>query len=103
MTDISRLRGELVERVLYSEATADRDVRRAAFDNALSDGPIRTLIEKVADRSYTVTDDDIAAVRAIGLTEDQIFELIVCAAVGVAERQYTAATAALAEAEGEQR
>ena len=60
MTDISPLRGELVERVLHSDATADRDVRRAAFDNALSDGPIRTLIEKVADRSYTVTDEDIA-------------------------------------------
>ena len=73
-------------------------MRRAAFDNVGLHEPIRTLIEKVADRSYTVTDEDIAAVRASGLTEDQIFELIVCAAIGAADRQYTSAKAAIAEA-----
>ena len=75
-------------------------MRRAAFDNVGLHEPVRTLIEKVADRSYTVTDEDIAAVRASGLTEDQIFELIVCAAIGAADRQYTSAKAALAEATG---
>ena len=74
--------------------------RRAAFDGAGLSEPVRTLIRKVADRSYSVTGDDVAAVRAAGLSEDQIFELIVCAAVGVADRQYTAAAAALAEATG---
>ena len=98
MTDISGLRRELVARVLDSDATARRELRRAAFDNAGLDDPIRTLIEKVADRSYAVTDDDIAAVRAVGLSEDQIFELIVCAAIGVADRQHDSAMAALAEA-----
>ncbi|HKV21140.1 MAG TPA: hypothetical protein VJR50_19050 [Mycobacterium sp.] len=83
-----------------SEATATRDLRRAAFDNTGLDEPIRTLIEKVADRSSAVTDDDVAAVRASGLSEDQIFELIVCAAIGAADRQYDSATAALAEAAG---
>jgi hypothetical protein len=76
-------------------------LRRAAFADAGIDDPIRTLIEKVADRSYTVTDEDVAAVRASGLSEDQIFELIVCAAVGVADRQYTSAIAALGEATGD--
>src|SRR5215207_4590600 len=100
MTDISRLRRELVARVLDSDATASRELPKAAFDNAGLDEPIRTLIEKVADRSYAVTDEDVAAVRASGMSEDQIFELIVCAAVGVANRQYDSATAALAEATG---
>jgi alkylhydroperoxidase/carboxymuconolactone decarboxylase family protein YurZ len=100
MTDISRLRRELVARVLDSDATASRELRKAASDNAGLDEPIRTLIDKVADRSYTVTDSDVTAVRASGLSEDQIFELIVCAAVGVANRQYDSATAALAEATG---
>ncbi|WNG94222.1 hypothetical protein [Mycobacterium sp. ITM-2016-00318] len=100
MTDISRLRRELVARILDSHATASRELRRAAADNAGLDEPIRTLIEKVANRSYAVTDEDVAAVRASGLSEDQIFELIVCAAVGVAGRQYDSATAALAEATG---
>jgi alkylhydroperoxidase family enzyme len=101
LTDVSRLRRELVARVLDSDATAARELRRAAFDNAGSDGPIRTLIEKVADRSYAVTDDDVAAVRASGLSEDQIFEVIVCAAIGAADRRYQAATAALTEASGD--
>ena len=95
MTDVARLR-----RVLHSEATASRELRRAAFDIVGLADPIRTLIEKVADRSYTVTDEDVAAVRACGLTEDQIFELIVCAAVGVADRQHSAARSALAESTG---
>ena len=103
LTDIARARRELVERVLDSEATTPRPLRRNAFDNADSDDPIRTLVEKVADRSSAVTDDDVAAARASGLSEDHIFELIVCAAVGAADRQYEAAMAALAEATGEHR
>jgi alkylhydroperoxidase/carboxymuconolactone decarboxylase family protein YurZ len=37
-------------------------------------------------------------VRASGLTEDEVFELVVCAAVGQATRQYEAALAALQDA-----
>ena len=36
-----------------------------------------------------------------GLTEDQIFEIVVCAAIGQANRQYTSALAAVANATGE--
>jgi hypothetical protein len=42
-----------------------------------------------------VTDEDITAAKASGLSEDQIFEIVVCAAIGQAERQYDAALAAL--------
>src|SRR5262249_9723338 len=45
--------------------------------------------------AYTVTDADIAAVKAAAVSEDQIFELAVCAAIGQATRQYDAALAAL--------
>jgi hypothetical protein len=100
MTDISRLRRELITRVLDTEARAPREQRRAAFDNTGLDDPIRTLIEKVADRSYQVTDEDVAAVRDSRLSEDQIFELIVCAAVGVADREYACAMKVLAETKG---
>ena len=65
--------------------------RRAAFDNAELEEPLHTLIEKVAKHSGQVTDDDIRAVRASGLSEDQIFELVVCAAVGQATREYESA------------
>jgi alkylhydroperoxidase family enzyme len=98
MTDIAQLHRALVARVLHSDAKAPRELRRAAFNNAGLDEPVRTLIEKVAHHADTVTDEDIAAVRAAGLSEDQIFEIVVCAAIGQADRQYSSALAALAAA-----
>ena len=100
MTDVARLHRELVARVLCGDAKAPPEIRRTAFDNAGLDEPTRTLVEKVANRSYAVTDEDVAAARAAGFSEDQIFELMVCAAVGAADRQYESAMAALTEATG---
>jgi hypothetical protein len=88
----------LVARVLEGEGRASRAERRAAFDDAGLALPLRTLIDKVANRPTQVTDEDIANVKASGLSEDQIFELVICAAVGQATRQYDTALAALAEA-----
>ena len=98
MTDISQLHRALVARVLDSDGKAPPVMRRAAFDNAGLSEPMRTLIEKVAHRASAVTDEDVAAVRAAGLSEDQIFEIVVCAAIGQADRQYASARAALTEA-----
>jgi hypothetical protein len=49
-----------------------------------------------------VTEADFAAAKASGLSEDQLFELVVCAAVGQSTRQYEAGLAALAEATGDE-
>src|SRR5215510_10683743 len=88
----------VVKRVLEGDGEASHILRRAAFDNARLDKPLSTLVNKVAKYAYKVTDGDIAAARASGLSEDQIFEMVVCAAIGQATRQYEAALAALAEA-----
>ena len=101
MTDISRLRHELIGRVLGNPGTAPKELRQKAFDKTGLDDPLGTLVEKVAHRSDAVTDEDIAAARSAGLSEDQIFEIVVCAAIGQADRQYTSACAALSEAAGE--
>ena len=95
MTDIRRARRELVARILEGDGRASHAQRRAAFDDAGLDEPLRTLIRKVAENAYRVTDEDVAAARASGLSEDQIFEIVVCAAIGQATRQYDAALAAL--------
>jgi alkylhydroperoxidase family enzyme len=103
MTDIRQLHSALVARLLGDRGKAPRTLRKSAFDGGASGGlsePLRTLVEKVAHRSDQVTDDDVAAARAAGLTEDQIFEVVVCAAVGEAHRQYTSALAVLADATG---
>ena len=78
-----------------SKEEASRAQRRAAFDNAGLAKPLNTLIDKVTKHAYQVTDEDIAAARASGLSEDQIFEMVVCAALGQASRQYDKALGAL--------
>jgi hypothetical protein len=88
----------LVARILDGEGRAPRDKRRAAFDNSGLDEPLRTLIDKVAERPTEVGDDDVASARTSGLAEDEIFELVVCAAVGQATRQYEMALGALSQA-----
>src|SRR6185437_14830036 len=102
MSNIRRAHKAVVARSLDGDGRASRAQRRAAFDNTGLAKPLSTLIDKVARHAYTVTDEDIAAVRATGLSEDQIFEIVVCAAVGQATRQYDAALAALEAANGKE-
>lgn len=100
MADISREHKALVARVLEGDGRASHARRRAAFDNAGLAEPLSTLVGKVATHAFKVTDEDIAAVKASGLSEDVIFELAVCAALGQATRQYEQALAALDAATG---
>ena len=95
MGNIVEARKAVVVRILEGEGQASREQRKAAFDNAGLPEPARTLIEQVAKHANQVTDQDVAAVRAAGLSEDQIFEIVVCGAVGEAVRQHERALAAL--------
>jgi hypothetical protein len=88
----------VVARILEGEGRTSRAQRRAAFDDAVVGEPLQTLIGKVARQPAQVTDADVALVKRSGLSEDEVFELVVCAAVGQATRQYESALAALAEA-----
>jgi hypothetical protein len=69
--------------------------RWAAFNNSGLAEPLGTLVDKVARHADRVIDEDIAAARESGHSEDQVFEVVVCAAIGQAARQYEAAIAAL--------
>jgi hypothetical protein len=93
----------LVHGILDKEAETPRDSRQRAFHNAGLPEPLSTLIAKVATASTTVTHADIAAVKSAGCSEDEIFELVICAAVGQATRQYEAGLAALAQATANRR
>lgn len=88
----------LVSRILAGAGHAPDTLRRAAFDNSGLNEPLRTFINRVAIQPTRVGDIHFQAAKAAGLTEDQIFELVVCAAVGEASRQYRRALAALGEA-----
>jgi alkylhydroperoxidase family enzyme len=102
MSDIRQARKAVVTRILDGDGKASPDQRAAAFSNTGLAEPLGALIDKVARHAHRVTDEDIAAARASGLSEDKIFEIVVCAAVGQATRQYDAALAALEAAAGKE-
>ncbi|MEU4289306.1 hypothetical protein AB0E63_13885 [Kribbella sp. NPDC026596] len=88
----------VVDRVLNGEGRASAEQRAHAFSNDGLSPPLDALIAKVVDRPTQVTDEDLTGALASGCTEDQLFELVICAAVGQSSRLYDAGLAALAEA-----
>lgn len=88
----------LVARILEGPGQAPADQRRRAFDNANVPEPLRGLVEKVATKSFELTDPDFATATEAGFTDDELFELVICAAVGESTRRYEAGLSALAEA-----
>jgi hypothetical protein len=100
MSDIGQARKALTSRILEGDAKAPPSERKAAFNNSGLAEPLGPLIDKIARHAYKVTDEDIAAVRESGHSEDQVFEIVVCAAIGSASRQYDAVLAALDAATG---
>jgi hypothetical protein len=90
----------LVDRVLNGKGKASQGQRAQAFSDAGVPAPLQALVSKVATRPAQVTDGDFAAAKAAGFSEDQLFELVIAAAVGQSARLYEAGLAALAEAAG---
>lgn len=91
----SKLRKAVVERALHGDGTATPADRRAAFENRDVPEAARALIDKVTKNAWKVTDEDVAKARQAGLSDDQVFELSVAAALGQSTRQLDAALAVL--------
>jgi hypothetical protein len=90
------LRNATAEALLNSAATTPTELRQnVASGNPPAD--LNTLVQKIRERAYTVTDGDIDALRT-SHTEDQLFEIIVSAAFGAARERLAAAHRALEEA-----
>lgn len=73
--------------------TTREDRARVVAGDAPAD--LRAFLTKVREASFKVTDDDIAALRAAGHTNDEIYELTVAAVVGIACERREAATRAM--------
>ena len=69
LVDIRQARKAVVTRILEGDGKASPALRRAAFNNTGLAKPLHTLIDKVARHAYRVTDEDIAAARAAGLSQ----------------------------------
>jgi hypothetical protein len=94
------LQRRLVDATLHTPADMEESVRRAVLGRAggARDGVpevVRTYVDKVANHAYKVTDQDVAALQAAGLSDDGIFEVTVAAAVGAAMHRLQRGMAAL--------
>ena len=92
---VTPYRQRVVERALRGPGLASTSARQAAFDNQDVDPRAAGLVDAVARHAWRIEDDDVAVPRAKGMSEDEIFELTICAALGQATRQLEAALAAL--------
>jgi alkylhydroperoxidase family enzyme len=88
----------LVDRVLTGPGTTTGQQRAKAFENTEVNPALQPLIGKVAAAPTQITDADFDKARAAGFTEDQLFELVIAAAVGQTTRMYESALAALDQA-----
>ena len=95
--DKQALAKAIEQRILAGQGTAPAELRANAFEDRNLPEPLAGLLDKVAKRSFQVSDADVNAALAAGFSEDQIFELVICAAVGESSRLYGAGLAALAE------
>lgn len=88
----------LIDCILNGGRESTKQQRLSAFENTAMPQPLAGLIDKVAYHAYQITDSDINTVKSDGFSEDQLFELLICAAAGQASRQYQSGLAALEEA-----
>lgn len=98
MDDRETAHRALVDRVVRGPGTTTPQQRETAFANAGVDPALQPLIGKVAADPTRITDADFDRARAAGFTEDQLFEMVIAAAVGQSTRLYESARAALDEA-----
>lgn len=72
------------ERAQREEALRRGAAATGAFPEPAGDslGAAGPLVDKVARHAYRVTDEDVAAARAGGWSEDELFDAIVATAVG---------------------
>jgi alkylhydroperoxidase family enzyme len=84
-----------VEHVRTTPGHLHADQRAEALDAGVApptvaSGAVGELAAKVAEKSYAVTDGDITRLREDGLTEDEILEIVIAAAVGAGDRRWRA-------------
>ena len=99
MAEFDEVRHRVIARAVQGRGLSTPAARRAAFDGEAVDPRVAALLEKVRVQAWEITDQDVRAALDSGAGEDEIFELVVCAALGQAQRQLDAACHALDRAE----
>ena len=70
-------------------------LRAVVADMPPAPDAMASYLAKVRERAYTVTDADVEALKAAGLSEDEIFEQTVAAAIAQGLRRLDATAAVI--------
>jgi len=93
----AELRHRALESVLHGRGESNPAIRRAAADGHGVPAELQGLVDKIHRHAYKVTDEDLARLRS-RYADDQLFEIVVSAALGASERRLLAGLKALDEA-----
>ena len=91
------LRDRVLEGVLQGAGESDPALRRAAAEGRGVPADLQALVEKIHRHAYKVTDDDIERLQA-KYGDDQLFEIVVSAALGASRQRLLAGLEVLEEA-----
>lgn len=91
------LRDRVLQTVLQGAGESDPAVRQAAAAGSGVPADVQALVDKIHRHAYRVTNDDIARLQAT-YGDDQLFEIIVSAALGASRNRLLAGLDALDEA-----
>lgn len=93
----AHLRARVLKQVLEGAGESDPAIRKAAHNISGVPADLRPLIDKIERHAYKVTDEDIAKAQA-KYGDDSMFEIIVSAALGAADKRLRIGLAALDKA-----
>jgi len=88
----------LTRRVTRGPGVVPPAQRQAAVAGEKAEGALGAYLERVRTAAAEVTDEEVAALRAAGTSDDELFELTVAAALGAARARLDAGLAAIAAA-----
>ena len=92
----ANLLDRVLNRVLLGTGEVETGMRQAAASGRGLPADLQPLIDKVHRHAYKVTDEDIAAAQQ-KYGDDEMFEIIVSAALGAANQRLQAGLRALNE------
>ena len=90
----AKLRDRVFEQVLAGPGGSSATLRNAAADGGAMPPDLQALVNKVHAHAYKVTNDDVARLRET-YSDDQLFEIIVSAALGASSKRLFAGLRAL--------
>ncbi len=71
----------LIASVTKKSATVEQPIRQAIIEGKPLSAAIDVFVRKVLYNPSSMSDGDFEAMKAQGFSEDQIFEIVVCASI----------------------